>query len=215
MNFKLKLAGATFAAIVAFGGAVSAATLSYVGTGQTHVVTQNNLGIGLNGTSVDFISGDMKTASNGLSLSGPANIRYTYLGYEAANTNYAASIGSGTLFTNGVSSIGSFASTTQAAAGLLDFSFGTSSPLSRIGQFFNNGGANPADSKYAIGYKMISSTAFYVLFDDIAGGDRDFDDIAMRVDVSAVPLPAAAFPLLTALAGLGFVGRRRRQRKNA
>ena len=62
---------------------------------------------------------------------------------------------------------------------------------------------------------MISSTAFYVLFDDIAGGDRDFDDIAMRVDVSAVPLPAAAFPLLTALAGLGFVGRRRRQRKNA
>ena len=55
-----------------------------------------------------------------------------------------------------------------------------------------------------------SFSRFFLAFDDDgAGPDDNHDDFIMRVDVTAVPLPAAAWLLLVSLAGLGFVGRRR------
>ena len=54
-----------------------------------------------------------------------------------------------------------------------------------------------------------SFTRFFLAFDDDGAGPEDnHDDFIMRVDVTAVPLPAAAWLLLVSLAGLGFVGRR-------
>ncbi|WP_272491272.1 VPLPA-CTERM sorting domain-containing protein [Roseovarius autotrophicus] len=54
-------------------------------------------------------------------------------------------------------------------------------------------------------------TRFYLALDDGgANDDGDFDDIIVRVDVSAVPLPAGGLLLLTALGGVAALRRRRK-----
>ncbi len=187
----------------------SAATLSFVGTGQSQTISNNDLGLGLNGTSLDYITGDLQSASNGLSVSGPAEITFTYLGFEAGNQNYSASMGGG-LFEKNVSTVGDSITLLQAAGGLIDFLFGTSSPQNSVGEIANHTTANPQSANYAIGYQMIDADSYYVFFDDIASGDRDFDDLAMRVDVAPVPLPAAGWMMI---AGLGGIAAMRRKKK--
>ncbi|AEI92110.1 MULTISPECIES: VPLPA-CTERM sorting domain-containing protein [Roseobacter] len=212
MNFKHLMA--TTAAVITLGvSAASAASFSFVGTNQTQVIAKNDLGLGLNGQTIDFISGDQKSTSNGLSIvGGPAKITFTYLGFEAGNTNFSANVG-GTIFTNkgpGASAQNASVSVNQLLDGLVAFSFGTTAPVGSQGEIFNNAGANPASSDYAIGYKAISATSYYVLFDDIASGDRDFDDIGMRIDIAPVPLPAAGFMLLAGIGGLAAMKRRKK-----
>lgn len=46
------------------------------------------------------------------------------------------------------------------------------------------------------------------MFND-GGGDRDYDDMVVRMEVSPVPVPAALPLLASALGGLGFFARRR------
>ncbi len=204
------------AALVASATMASAATLSLVGDLQVQEVKKNdikNLPVTINGTQLQFISGDRKTVSNGLSLSGPARVTYTYLGFEAGNTNYALTMGTGAVsFANkgtGTSSVGD-ATTIFQAGGLLNFAFGTSAPASSVSLFKNAGTADPASANYAVGYRRLSDTSFLAFFDDIAGGDRDFDDLAVRIDVAAVPLPAGGLLLVGGLAGLAAFKRRRK-----
>ncbi len=205
MMTKLLTAG-TFAAAM-MGGTAQAATLSFSGVGTTQVLANNDLGF--NGSTINYITGNLKNASNGLSVSGPANVTFTYLGFEAGNKNYAAQT-SGSLFTNGVSSVLATVNTVSLG-GLIDFLFGTTSPVGAVGKIANNGVALPNSSKYAIGYSAIfnGGKSIYVFFDDIASGDRDFDDIGMRIDVAAVPVPAAGFLLIGALGGLAALRRRK------
>lgn len=201
------------AALALTASAASAATLSYLGTGQTHTVTRNDVNAAFN-TSIDFISGDQKTEQNGLWLSitdrPMAQITYTFLGSEAGNRNYSASMdGTDSFFVNR-STVGATYTTWQATDGLVDFAFGTSAPESSIGLFLNNALADPASVEYAIGYVRIDEDSFYVLFDDIAWGDRDFDDMVMRIDVASVPLPAGGLLLLSGLAGAAALRRRKK-----
>lgn len=215
---KSYIIGAT-AALALTATAASAATLSLLGPDiQQHHVTGNDISpdIGVNGTKLDFITGFDQSADNGLYLtlnpSHDAIVTYTYLGSEAGNTNYSLVMGGQQFFNKGgsASSIGDSVQVLQEGAGLLSFGFGTSAPLSSAGEIYNDAVADPIDANYAIGYRMIDENSFYVLFDDIAAGDRDFDDIAMRVDVAAIPLPAGAVLLLSALFGAGALRRRQK-----
>ena len=205
---KSYIIGAT-AALALTATAASAATLSLVGSGiDSDTVNANDINpsIGVNGTELEFITGEFQTAFNGLYLTldplQDAIVTYTYLGSEAGNTNYSLVMGGQQFFNKGgsASSIGDTVQVLQEDTGLLSFGFGTSAPAGSVGDIYNDGVAVPDDSNYAIGYRYISDTSFYVLFDDIAGGDRDFDDIAMRVDVAAVPLPAGGLLLLSGVA---------------
>lgn len=191
------------AAVVLTASTATAATLSLYGTGQTHNVTGNDILPGVNNTSIDFIDGASKTSNNGLFLnaSGDTSVTYTFLGGEAGHRNFSAVVGDFEFFNRGIfaTSAGAQATVTQQSSGFLDFAFGTYAPLWAVGLFNNDGTAVPNSSNFAMGFVQISATAFYVLFDDIASGDRDFDDMAMRIDVAPVPLPAGGLLLLSAL----------------
>jgi hypothetical protein len=206
MMTKFLTASALAAAMTA--GAAQAATLSFTGVAGSTKTLSNNF-FGFDGQTIDFISGDVKSALNGLSVSGPAKVTFTFLGWEASNTNYSAQT-SGGLFTNAVDAAGD---TKQAISlgGLIDFFFGTTKPDSAVGVIANNGVASPASKDYAIGYSAIfnGGKSIFVFFDDIASGDRDFDDSGMRIDVAAVPVPAAGFLLIGALGGLVTLRRRK------
>jgi len=212
-----------FGAITALAFAAtsaSAATLNFLNTDSTNfTVNHNNNNIRLvvgdptlafpTGTVLEAITGDKKTASNGLELvGGAARLTYTFLGSEAGNENFSARMGTG--FFLDTDSHSSQYSYIQKVAGLLDFSFGTSAPIENVGEFFNNGVPTPASVDFAIAYVAISPTSFYVLFDDISNSDRDFDDMAMRIDIAAVPLPAGGLLLLSALGGVAALRRRKK-----
>lgn len=202
--------------------AAHAVTFDFVGTGQTIVVTNNDVVGALNGQTINMITGDRKTALNGLRITGPGILTYTYLGYEAANRNHAV-IGTppapgGTEFRArppgaGGSAVGDSFTTTQTMAGLVRFLFSTTHPVRSNSTFANDGAATATTrlpSDFAIGYWRLSDTSYYLLFDDISRNDRDFDDLVMRVDVAIIPLPAGGVLLLTALGGLALAARRRR-----
>ncbi len=205
---KTTLAAAAVVAVSAVSAA--AATLNLVGPAESLVIAKNDLGLGLNGQTIDYITGANKTAANGLEIlgTGPFKVTFTYLGKEAGNTNLSVYVGGTTLFLEDAA-VGSMKTTIQVTAGLIDFAFKTLAPAGSIGEIANNGVANPASPNYSIGYLKISDTSFYALFDDIARGDRDFDDHGIRIDVAAIPLPAGGLLLLTALGGVAALRRRK------
>ena len=209
MNFKT-ISVASVMAVALTTAAASAATLSLAGSGylQQTLVGTYSLGSG-GGVSIDYLTGDIKDGTNGLSLDGPAMVSYTYIGSEAGNRNYSMDAG-GAQFNNDTSSVNDGSGPFSAVAGLLKFLFGTSSPAGSVGVINNDGVAVQPSINYAIGYDVASDgQSAFLYFDDIAGGDRDFDDLVVKVSISAVPVPAAGFLLLAGLGGLAALKRRR------
>lgn len=150
-------------------------------------------------------------AAQGLAISSARQIKATYLGFEATNTNTADAtvvLDSGTAFSTATSLLGdTFRFTVPAGPSplLVPLAFDTT----------GQGG----NTKVAVNGATIS-TGLLLAFTEIFNGgrsviamlgdidaDRDIDDIVVRLDV--VPLPAAVWMLLAAVGGLGFMGRRR------
>ena len=163
---------------------------------------------------------------NGLRLTAPAIVRFTYLGTEAGNTNFfdfsnSLFLDNDFIFRNKNAAnatvefqFGGPGGIPLPADGLIPFGFVTN------GLHTNNAGA-VADNAGDVGQGMKLGFSTQV-FDNAVGGDSvlvflgdgfgdsDFDDMVVGVGVFAVPVPPAAILLLTGLFGLGALKRMRR-----
>lgn len=167
-------------------------------------LTGNN---GIDGQVVQVLMAGNKSASNGLYVDGPATVTYTYLGKEAGFTNrLKLSAGDTTIFQTSSTARGAVSGPYSIlAAGLLPFKFTSEGDAKSV---FNNGLAGTGMN---IAYLILSATSALVFLDDFgAGPDSDFDDIGIRIDIAAVPIPAGVLLLGSGLALLGALGRRRK-----
>jgi hypothetical protein len=155
----------------------------------------------------------------GLALDGIANITFTFLGSEAGYNNLF--FHGSTLFSTasappvGGLSSGPFANVSADAGGFLPFKF-ISNGLDDV----INGNVTTAFA--SIAFKVISaddnSATVLAMLNDAFTGDADYDDMiilitAERVVKGDVPLPGAALLLMSALGGLGYMGRSRAAKK--
>lgn len=143
--------------------------------------------------------------------SSPAEWEFTFLGKEASWTNIFSFSDGGTdsggsatytkVFDNKVD-----VGTTQWSS-VSDFGFEFSAKNGNKGSVTNLSAGTSAPTFWA----MLEDNNTLVLWFSDSGNsdDRDFDDMGVRI--SAVPVPAALPLFVSALAGLGFVGYRRRK----
>lgn len=191
------------AAIAAFGIGAAAEASTFSVTGG-HPFTVNDTYDPNPGT-VDISLWTIATANGTLWLDGPGKVTFTYLGSEAGYNNLFRIGDLG--FDNQSASNPSF--TLDLEGGLVPFSFQTTNPGGSV--------ANGSSTHYynAIMLYQLSPTTVYALFNDSATGDKDYDDMVVRMDVAPVPLPAAAWLLLGGLGGLGGLGAVARRKSRA
>ncbi|MDH3218273.1 MAG: VPLPA-CTERM sorting domain-containing protein [Gammaproteobacteria bacterium] len=204
-----------------------AATLSLIGGAVDYVPWNWNpspTAPGLSvGNTIQTFNAAQAAVGEGIAIDANANIVYTYIGKEAGSTNLFAGsdVRSDSIFPaflTGFTAPGTTIATT-GSSGLLDFSFvGLGTCCVDPGAFINGGGSfgfdaglNLDDSNLglSLAVAMISPSSAYLMFGD-GFGDADYDDMVVRVDVSAVPLPAAVWLFGTALIGLVGLGKRRK-----
>jgi hypothetical protein len=200
---KRILAALAVAALATSSHAVDLALTSPVATGLNPVGSFDVAVAGFSAT-----NGTIGT----LNIDGPGVVTFTFLGKEAGYTNYFFNVGGTDQTIFNTDSAGSTSVQIYATAGILNFSFGTSSPST--GSVVTNGSATDSNGTFAV-FAGGSSGYRYVLgFDDrgaISNGitDRDFDDMVIGVSVSPVPEPGTYAMLLAGLGVMGFVMRRR------
>ncbi len=142
-----------------------------------------------------------------LSVDSYSNATFTYLGKEAAYNNAFLDfkVGStpvGSFTTNG-SAPGSFFSVAGVSAGALNFGFKSNLEP----QLFGNG-------SNAVGVILSTNKQSALLLFNDKGGDRDYDDMVVKVSfTSAVPEPQTYAMLLAGLGLMGAVAMRRRKPK--
>jgi hypothetical protein len=152
----------------------------------------------------DILAGTTVILNGTLSLSAPASVVFIYSGKEAGYRNLFKLDGV-TLFDTGIPFESNTPVTLSLDAGTVPFSFDTVSPTGSV----PNGGS--AAFPPAISLFMLNTRTVYALFNDSFTGDKDFDDIVVRMQIAPIPLPAAGFLLIGGIAGLAALGRTRRR----
>lgn len=205
---KIKLLGLVVASLMLVAGQASALVLSLEGAGGTGSTLPGNFnptgfpgGLVIPGTTpiTVYTAADV---GSGLSADSAGQIKLEYLGSEAGFTD-TFNLGV-QLFSNATSAVGTVAFA-DVAAGIIPFLFQTSGGGGKTAA--NGGFMSPGVS---IAFADLGDGSFLAMFNDGGGGDFDYDDLAVRVSVSAVPLPAAAWLLLSAVLGLVSFSRIRR-----
>lgn len=225
-SFKKILAFAAAGLLASAMGASAAPILTAIGGS---VFTYNDGGpsngniltYGATGSSANSGTGTAGTASNGLMLSEAGLLTFTRIFTSASDTDdIGIYTGSDVLFSN-KSNIAS--ATRLLGAGFVDFAFYNRTDGGN--PFGNNPNYlarnfGPIGSFVQLGLRRVSDTSWLAFFDDGGGstsscptsyktGDCDFNDLIVRIDVAAIPLPAAVWLLLAGIGGLGVVARRK------
>ena len=206
---KSRILGLVIAGMMLVAAPVHAAVLQLTpATGTADTLPNNFDPVGFPGGLVTpgvtpitvYSSGD----TGGLTLvGGSATLNVQYLGKEAAFLNTFAF--APVAFSSATTTVGT---TGQVAAvpGILPFNFATNG--NGGGVAFNGG---PITAGLSIAFAALSDGSFLALFNDGGGNDFDRDDLTVRISISQVPLPAAAWLLISALLGLVACARIRRR----
>lgn len=206
---KCKILGLLVAGMMMAAGSAQAAIFSVTGGGASTLPSGFDLTIpGLSaGDSITiFDSGD--PGGFGLVLSEPDTLTFEFLGSESQFTNTFAA-GGGDLFSTDSTPVGTTAQV--AFGGGLDFLVDFVLSSSGGGSAANGGPISPGLS---FAFANITDTSVILLFDD-GGFGTDFDDMAIKVSVSQVPLPPAVWLLISAILGLVSFSRIRRKTSQA
>jgi len=205
---KIKFLGLVFAGIMLASASAQAAlqAVSALPTTTINAASDSTFDLsaatGLDpNTSPIYIFNNASTPDFGLELTSAAKLTFTYLGKEAGFTN-TFSTAAGAFSTDGSSAVGSSFSA-DYIADFVDFVFGSGD-----GGFATNNGTIDSPVQFAIAI-LNGGTSAILLLDD-GGTGIDFDDMAIRVDVSQVPLPPAIWLLISAILGLVSFTRIRR-----
>ena len=206
----LSLSGGSSDTLKAAGTAGTNFRLCQPGEGNTTCFNPNGLAAGL--VPVGFQISEFFSSPVGLTISGPATIKVTYLGKEANARNTAFTLAGGSiqnLNANVGDSFTSVVNTLGPWPAELDFNF--SSALGTAAGSAGFVAAGSATAGIAFSNVFSGGKSVYAFFDDSgATQDRDWDDMVVRIDVlSQVPVPAAGFLLLGGLGGLAALKRRK------
>jgi hypothetical protein len=198
---------ASEAASFSLSGGTSQQLLSSFNPAGWDQTVNDNIGAG---TLISVFSS--ANPAGGLSVIGPAALTFTFLGTEAGGNNTLSFDGS-EVFMNHSAAYGDTSGLLSAASGLLSILLGNGA-----GQTASNGVA--IDSNVMLGILKVSASVAYIFFEDLVkGGDGDFDDMVMRVDIhnpdnapGETPLPGAVWLFGSAIAGASGIGAWRRRR---
>ncbi len=219
-----KLLAASCLSLAFMAGAASAANILSIVTDNTATLDANynpvpgTGGIGAGtflGNDVSGAGGVATAAGSGLVLNANADIKFTYIGKEAGNTNIL--LDGAQIFSTMGAAGGDFFTMANVAGsgGFLPFTFKSDGTL-----VATNGGAY---TNASIAFKVLTDTLTYVkvlvLLND-PGADTDYDDMVIQIeastpksDVTETPIPGGVMLLMSGLAGLGYMGRSRRTKK--